>query len=1122
MTSAIDNDQSAIRDNHTHGTVGDFLEQVIIPDSDVSIVSAYFTIYAYQRLKGNLDGIARLRFLFGEPTFIKSVDSEHRARRTAVIEDEALAVPAEDRLSQRNAAELCAQWIREKVDVRSMIKPRFLHGKMYHVAQSSGVKKAIVGSSNFTVNGLGLGQSNNLELNLIVDSDRDRDSLRSWFDALWDDARYVEDVKEEVLRYLDQVYRENSPEFVYFKTLFHLFEGFAQENAATALLDNRTGFLDSQIWAALYEFQKDGVRGAINKILKHNGCIIADSVGLGKTFEALAVIKYFELLNYRVLVVVPKKLSANWSVYQASQNSEMNPFPKDRFSYSLLFHTDLGRIKGKSSANGADLETFNWGAFDLVVIDESHNFRGNPVVKETEDGSIRMNRAAWLMEKIIRSGPNTKVLLLSATPVNTDLRDLRNQILYITQGNDQAFAQSSGIRSIDQTMRSAQARFTNWADPKKNPKRNVKTLLEALDSAFIRLLDDVTIARSRDHIKRYYDLTKIGRFPNRDKPRAIYSSIDLQNRFPSYDSLNKQILGYSLSLFNPSRFVRPDRRAHYQALAGTTVMAFTQETREHYLIGMMKVNFLKRLESSIYSFQVTLDRTIRKIDALLELIAKFQSGTAESATASATQSLPITDDELEFGELDEDDLDAMRVGKKVVFYLKDLELDKWKTNLLQDKDALVGLYNSALAVTVERDAKLAQLKHLIELKRKEPWNAGNRKVLLFTAFADTAEYVYEAIKPWYRETVGGHCALVAGSSNHTTLGRNDFDSILTNFSPRSKKRAELSRAMPAEEIDLLIATDCISEGQNLQDCDYLINYDIHWNPVRIIQRFGRIDRLGSTNETIHLTNFWPTEDLDLYINLKDRVEARMALVDIAATGEDNILNIEQIQELVDEDLKFRNKQLLRLKDEILDLEDLDQTISLTDFTLDDFRLALLNFLQNAPREGYESIGDAPLGLYAVVPAPGGPNAAMAADRTYSPAEQEIIRPGAIFCLRSREPGERDGDVNPLTPYFLVYVYDDGEVRYNFTNARQVLQVFNSLASGADRPYTVLCEVFNQEAGAPEGLAPYRRLLKAASGAISQSFYRRGASTLTSGGRSAAIGFHAPESRFELITWLIVR
>ena len=683
---------SSIRDNHSHGTVGDFLKQTISNNSDVSIVSAYFTIYAYHHLKNNLDNINQLRFLFGEPTFIKSMDPDKVNTRDFKIEDDKIAIPIESRLTQKTIAKECSEWIKNKTEIRSMVKPNFLHGKMYHIRQESGIEKAIAGSSNFTVNGLGLGGSKNIELNMVIDSDRDRLELKEWFDSIWDDKTgLVEDVKEQVLKYLEQLYIENEPEFIYFKTLYHIFENYLDENKKGGLLNERTGFFDSEIWDTLYDFQKDGVKGTINKILKHNGCIIADSVGLGKTFEALAVIKYFELLNNRVLVICPKKLTGNWTIYQASQNHSLNPFKKDRFNYTVLYHTDMARESGYSDANGIDLANFNWGAYDLVVIDESHNFRGNPLEKVKQDGSVKMNRAKWLMEKVIKSGVKTKVLMLSATPVNNTLRDLRNQISFITEGKEDALFECCKIKDIALTLKNAQTHFTNWADPKKNPGRNMKQLLERLDSAFFKLLDELTIARSRKHIKNFYKIDTAVKFPERNKPHSVYPEIDLNNRFPSYDRLNKQILEYKLSVFNPSKYVKPDKQKKYEDLAVTKVLAFKQTDRENFLIGMMKVNFLKRLESSIESFEISMDRTIRKIETLENKINEF----LKSKTKSQEESLESIEPDEEELEENADDLEQWEVGKKLKFDLADLELEDWLKDLKKDKEALVELYNNA-------------------------------------------------------------------------------------------------------------------------------------------------------------------------------------------------------------------------------------------------------------------------------------------------------------------------------------------------------------------------------------------------------------------------------------------
>jgi superfamily II DNA or RNA helicase len=1117
MTNPI----SAIRDNRDRGSVGKFLKEVIASGSDMSVVSAYFTIYAYHQLKNELDSIHSLRFLFGEPTFLKNLDPSKTNKRDFKIEDDKLVIPAESRLTQKAVASDCAAWLREKVEIKSMVKPNFLHGKMYHITQQSGVEKAIVGSSNFTVNGLGLGTKPNIELNMLVDNDRDRADLKVWFNELWnDETGLVEDVKEQVLKYMEQLYVENDPEFIYFKTLFHIFEKFLDEQETGGLLTSQTGFFDSEIWNMLYEFQKDGVKGAINKILKHQGCIIADSVGLGKTFEALAVIRYFELLNYRVLVLCPKKLTGNWTVFQSSQNNVLNPFARDKFNYTVLYHTDLTRETGKSDANGIDLENFNWGAYDLVVIDESHNFRGNPMEKVKEDGSARMNRAKWLMEKIIKGGVKTKVLMLSATPVNNNLKDLRNQISLITGGQNDALHATTGVKDIALTIKNAQTQFTHWADRKKNPNKKQNELIQKLGSDFIKLLDELTIARSRKHIKSFYKAeAEVGKFPVRVKPLAIYPSIDLKNRFYTYEEVNRIILEYKLAVFNPSAYIQPEKAGKYEEIAKSKGdLAFKQSDREGFLIGMMKVNFLKRLESSIESFEISMDRTIRKIEMLEKKIRDFQAQKGDSLELDLESVQP---DATEVEE-DGDEMEQWQVGKKLRFDLADLNLDNWLADLDNDREALNKLYNFAVAVTPDRDAKLKDLKELIAAKVKRNLNSGNNKVLIFTAFADTANYLYQELKSWVNDELNLHIALVAGAQSKTTYGKNEYNQILTNFSPLAKNRARLKSMNHDREIDVLIATDCISEGQNLQDCDYLINYDIHWNPVRIIQRFGRIDRLGSKNEKIQLVNFWPTKDLDNYINLKERVEARMALVDVTATADDNVLASDKIEELIEEDLKYRNRQLKKLRDEVLDLEEMDESVSLTDFTLDDFRIELMHFIEN----NKEKLENAPFGLYAVAPSPSGDFSHLLSLERFSAAEKEIIKPGVLFCLKQKGDTVGNEEVNPLQPYFLVYVREDGQVRFNYTHAKQILEIFRLLCSGRNVPYEDLCEIFNAETSNGEDMNQYFELLTNAAREIRRIFEKRSAGRITGTDRGALL---IPKTKrvsdadtFELVTWLIIK
>ena len=1090
---------SGIRDNRHRGTVGEFLQSQIENGSSLSVVSAYFTIYAFEALKSSLLGINDLRFLFGEPQFIKKLDPEKTEKKSFIIDSGGLQL--ENQLQLKRVAIECAEWIEDKVEIRSIRESNMLHGKMYHIAKN-GVENAILGSSNFTVRGLGLSQAGgNIELNLKVADDRDRNDLKLWFDELWNDKKRVEDVKEEVLSYLHQLYENYAPEFVYYKTLYHLFERYLGDQASWGLLDEPPQLVDTQIWNALYGFQKDGVKGAINKILTHNGCIIADSVGLGKTYEALAVIKYFELRNENVLVLCPKKLRENWTLYQAYTSNTLNPFLEDRFGYTVLSHTDLSREQGKSG--DIELSSFNWGNYGLVVIDESHNFRNNTPGKKDQDGNlIRLSRYKRLMEDIVKSGVKTKMLLLSATPVNNDLRDLRNQLYFLTEERDDAFKESLGVANLRETITAAQTAFNKWA--KQDGTRSSQNLLEELSTHFFKLLDGLTIARSRKQIEKYYrdSMIELGGFPERGKPESIYTKIDLEGEFLSYDALNDEISEYQLSLYNPTKYLRPEYESEYDL---ELVKNFTQSDREHFLIGMMKVNFLKRLESSVHSFRITLERTLTKIEELEERIRLFQEYRAENPDLDPA--------EMEIDAGDDEELQAaFEVGKSLKFKMAHLDVERWLEDLKHDKEQLERPLRSAEKVNASRDAKLAKLKQLIAAKVKNPTitkeGNPNRKALVFTAFADTADYLYGELHKWALSELNIHVGMVTGGAmpNRATLGKTNFMDILTNFSPIAKNRAH-DNSMPQDaEIDLLIGTDCISEGQNLQDCDYLINYDIHWNPVRIIQRFGRIDRIGSVNTSVHLVNFWPTPDLNRYINLKNRVEARMALVDVTATQGDNLLDPDALPEAIEGDLKYRDQQLLKLQEEILDLEEFNESVSLNEFTLDDFRMELIKYIESNKKK----LEEAPFGLYAVVPPPAG---------------DPIIRPGVIFCLKQKSESEENEKLNPTHPYFLVYVREDGAVRFTFAQPKQILEMYRQLCETKTSPYDELCALFDEHTHNGADMSGYDKLLQEAVRSISHTYEKRAFSSLRSG-RGGVLPLESEQvsgtTDFELVTWLVIK
>lgn len=1075
---------SSIKDNKKRGTVGDFLKEKITEKANLAFVSAYFTIYAYEALRENLENIDKLNFLFGEPAFVKSVDPNNGELRQYKIEREKIEL--KNRLKQKKIAKDCSKWIKEKVNIKSIKQSGLLHGKMYHITDNNKNESAILGSSNFTSKGLGFAKNSNIELNLEVQDKRDIQDLKNWFYEVWNDNNLTEDVKLKVLKYLELLYVDNPPELLYFKTLYHLFERYLDEKNSIDDIETQKQFTDTVIWQKLFEFQKDGVKSAINKISKHNGCIIADSVGLGKTFEALAIIKYFEQRNYRVLVLCPKKLRNNWVKY--TNNLTTNPFVSDCFRYDVLSHTDLSRDNGKSG--DIELSEIYWENYDLLVIDESHNFRNNNVGRKG-----KLSRYEKLLNEVIKKGRKTKVLLLSATPVNNSLEDLRNQLYFITAGIDNAFQYTLNIPSLKSLISRTKKEFIKWSLQDNKTQEN---LLNSLNADFFNLLDEVTIARSRKHIKKYYkeNLAQIGEFPKRHKPESIYSEIDTQRNFPSYDEINDRILEYRLSLFTPTKYLKDG--CEYKYKSETDVAQFSQESRENFLIGMMKSNFLKRLESSVNSFRLTLGNTLDKINMLKEKIKNLSEYDY--------------DEEDIYNEDEQDDIpqvkDEFLIGKKLKYDLRDLKTDEWLSDIEKDEKELRYLYDKASCITSDRDAKLHVLLKKIQNKIQNPTknNLGyeNKKVIVFTAFSDTAKYIYESIKDTIKNKYHTNIALVTGSETETTFGKNDYEEILTNFSPISKNRNNKD-----EEIDILIATDCISEGQNLQDCDYLINYDIHWNPVRLIQRFGRIDRIGSYNSYIKMVNFWATDDLDKYIKLKRRVEDKMMLSDISATNADNILSPDEVTDILKQDLKYRENQLKRMKEEILDLEDFDENVSLTDFSFEDFRIELLHYIQ----KNKEKLKNIPIGINAVT---------SRELRTQEKTTQ--FDEGVIFCLKQKNSSDLSNKINPLQPYFLVYITFNNEIKYTFVNSKKILEIYRALCLGQEVADEYLYGLFDQQTDNGNHLEQFDDLLYSAISKIKERFETKAFSGLFS-----SRNFIMPNKEnqintiedFELITWLII-
>ncbi|MCB4204546.1 DEAD/DEAH box helicase family protein [Deferribacterales bacterium Es71-Z0220] len=1016
--------------------VGTILKEHIKEGSKISIAASSISIYAFYELMKNLNNASEFRFLYTNPVF---VGTENKLLKNQIKPFEEALFGIDDENIYRNKlntsyiANKFYEWVKSSAQFKSITNNK-IEGNLYNI-ENENKSIVIIGGTPFTTSGLGFITTSN---NYIVTAleEKSNNNYLTWFNNIWNNKKLVKDVKQEILRKIELLFKDNTPEFIYFVTLYNIFNEFLEDNKFRENIQYRTGFKDTNIWNKLYNFQKDAVLGAINKIETHGGCIIADSVGLGKTFEALAIIKYYELKNYRVLVLAPKKLRENWLIYR--QNDRRNILLNDRFSYDLLNHTDLSRKFGKSG--DIDLEHINWGNYDLVVIDESHNFRNN------EPRNDRETRYEKLMRDIIKAGIKTKVLMLSATPVNNKLQDLKNQIAFITEGRDDALAETTNIPSINTTLKNAQTIFNKWSQLDEH-KKTTEKLLDMMNWDYFKMLDALTIARSRKHIEKYYNIKELGSFPIRNKPKNIKEAIDVNNEFPEIKKINNDILRLKLAVYSPMKYILPQRTEYYSKKYDTVIKGgktvFKQTDRESSLIYLMKSNIFKRLESSIFSFSKTLGNIIEKIDLILNKIEEH------------TSSFELTLKELE--QLIEE-YDEFYVGDNIKILLEDIDLVKWKQDLLYDKEILESLLQSSKKITPDRDKKLKSLQQEIEEKLNNPINPNNKKILIFTAFADTAEYLYENIAKWLKENFNINSALVTGAKNPKTtmkLDRVDFNNVLLNFSPISKERDKIYPDMQ-DEIDVLIATDCISEGQNLQDCDYMINYDIHWNPVRIIQRFGRIDRIGSKNKYIQLVNFWPPMELDEYINLINRVKERMVMVDVSATGEENIID-EKLNEM--RDLEYRKKQLLSLQNEVLDLEDIQGNISLTDFTLDDFRIDLLTYLESHKGE----ILEAPKGIFAIV-------------KNENEKINDIIKRGVIFCLKEVKYNEANNLKNPLYPYYLVYIDENGDILYKYTNVKKILDIYRSLCLGQNKVFGELVDEFKKETNNCKNMNKYCDLL----------------------------------------------
>ena len=1071
--------------NNVNKTLRDDLIAQLTPGSRLSIAASCFSIYAFQELKDALKDIKELRFIFTSPTFTTEKTPKQqrefyipRLDRERTLYGSEFEMKLRNELTQKAIARECAEWIREK----ACFKSNRTNEQMMGFINLNDTSYSPI--NGFTTVELGC-EKGNAAYTMIQKAETPfSKAYIDLFNQIWNDNSRLQVVTEEVIDSISNAYKENAPEFLYFVALYNIFHEFLEDISEDELPKEATGFKQSAIWQKLYNFQRDAALAVINKLEKYNGCILADSVGLGKTFTALSVIKYFESRNRTVLVLCPKKLFENWNTYR--QNYVNNPLAKDRLNYDVLYHTDLSREHGRS--NDLDLERVNWGNYDLVVIDESHNFRNGGKVSTDENGeNPRENRYLRLMNKVIRSGVKTKVLMLSATPVNNRFGDLKNQLQLAYEGQSEAFDSLLPTnKGIDDIFRQAQGAYNIWANLPAE-ERTTERLLRMLDFDFFRLLDAVTIARSRKHIQQYYDTTDIGTFPERLKPISHQPHLTDLDTAINYNEIFEQLQLLHLAIYAPSAFILPSKLYKYKEEESTTGHRLSIEERERGIQRLMNIQLLKRLESSVNSFRLTLGRIRDYMQETLDAIAKFQNGDKR-----------VSVDDYEDVDGDEDEQDFTIGKKKNRILLEDMDYISWQQEIRSDLDIICLLLTMLESITPEHDSKLQQLVSDLQHKFAHPINGDNKKVIIFTAFSDTAEYLYNSLADRIKRSEGLNVAMVTGDVEaRSTLKlreKLDFNKVLTLFSPLSKERDALYPHLH-EEIDVLIATDCISEGQNLQDCDYLINYDIHWNPVRIIQRFGRIDRIGSKNAQIQLVNYWPDMTLDEYINLKGRVEARMKVTVMTATGDDNLLSPEE-----KDDLEYRRQQLERLKEDVVDLEEMNSGVSIMDLGLNEFRLDLLEYINTN-----HDVEHTPFGLHAVVQGNG-----------QAPA-------GTIFVLKNRTAGVNIDHKNQLHPFYMVYMRDDGEVMVDHLHPKDLLDKMRLICKPMSKPDVTLCREFNKETRDGLRMAKYSDLLSKAINSIISVKEQSDVDSFLEGFAGELFEEHyAGLDDFELICFLVIK
>lgn len=957
-------DNKTKTEDNEHFKVFDFIK-ANTENGSLDLVTGYFSVNALALMKENINSVEKFRLILGN---LMQEESQVNKIINLLNGNTGISSTLSLSASAQKAVEFLQQ---DKVSVKN-IQKNFCHAKTYLYTDKTKTKNYfIVGSSNLTDAGLGIKDSSNIELNIAKhDYEDEFKNLKKWFQEQWDKvaSEKIElpdktkvDVKQYIIELIKNLFKEYSPHDLYYKVLYEMFKDDIMELSGDAEFKREIAHLEeTTIYQSLFPYQQKGAISLIKMLQKFNGAILADAVGLGKTWTALAVMKYFELKGYTVLLLCPKKLSNNWQQYKIGQQSR---FEKDEIDFYIRYHTDLqeGRF---DRYNDKTLRYFKTRPKLLIVIDESHNLRND-----------KSSRYKFLIDELLlpeNKSRDVKVMHLSATPINNKLMDIRNQFKLMTKGLDDGFKDTElEIESLENIFRTAQKDFSEWAGIND---RKIADFIAKLPKKFEKLTDALIVARTRKLIEGEFGEMN---FPKKEDPINEFVTPENIGNLKSFDEILNAV-SVNLTAYRPADYIKD--------ISPKSVLE-DEKQRQKFLVKMMYILLIKRLESSWFSFKSTVENILNHHINALKKVEQF----IQSKTDSAIEDV-LTEEEKEeidetAAEIDGETEEPITLGKKRPISLSAITLiDLFKKHLeadikkLSELKANLDKYQADFNANKAQDEKLNKLIEHITNKQKK---SDNKKVLVFTVFKDTAKFLYDELKKRGIPNV----AFVSGSISETFDGYSGdkFEPILERFAPYTKlynekdwselyERINLSDdyreadkwKVPYKKwleiikqhdkdtkykidnpIDVLIATDCLSEGQNLQDCDTVINYDVHWNPVRLIQRMGRIDRIGSPNKTIRGINFWPGKNYEDYLNLKSRVENRMALMTVVGTELDDKMTPE-LQKMVEENPllpKQAQKMLEQLQITWDDVETGEDTLGLNDLSLEQFRQELFEFFK---------------------------------------------------------------------------------------------------------------------------------------------------------------------------------